>query len=69
MGEWKGRRFEYRIIDELHVDVDGPDAGHEERHSDGRIEEQLAVEGPERVLGLCGVRELNEAPVLRSATF
>lgn len=59
----------YSLVDELHVDVDGPHAGEEEGKADGGVVKEFPVQGSERVLRLLGLGELHESPVLRSASF
>lgn len=61
--------FAYGIVEEFHVDVDGPDARDEEGDSDGRVVEELAVKRPQRVFGFLRLRKLHQTPILRRSTF
>ena len=61
--------WNYCIVDEFHVDVDCADSGDEEGNPDGRIVKHLAVERPQCVLGLLGVRKLHQTPILWRTTL
>ena len=59
----------YSVVDEFHVNVDGPHAGDEEGHADVGAVEQTTVQRQKRLLGLLGLRELDQAPVLRRSSL
>ena len=65
----KQQKKAHGVVDELHVDVDGADAGDEEGDADVGAVEEASVQRQEGLLGVGGVRELDQAPVLRRAAL